>query len=499
MTKRSAGAPGLIQTGVAGLDDILRGGVTPCRLYLVEGDPGSGKTTLGLQFLLEGKRRGETGIYVSLSETREELLAIAESHGLSLEGITITELAPTEESLAPEAENTMFHPAELELADTTKAVLSEVDRIKPDRVVFDSLSEMRLLAQNPLRYRRQILALKQFFSGRRCTVMLLDDRTSTAHDLQLQSIAHGVINLERRSPDYGVIQRRLQVVKMRGQDFRAGYHDFVIRPGGLQVFPRLVAAEHHEPFEQDTVKSGLPALDTIMGGGLDRGTSTLLIGPAGSGKSTFALQYGTQMASSGGRAAFFMFDESPRTMQARAKALGIGLQGLVDSGRIVLRQIDPGELSAGEFISLVRDEVEKKGARMIVIDSLSGYLQAIPDVRYLALQLHELLSYLGQKGVTSILVLAQAGMIGMNMKSTVDASYLADSVVLLRYFEAGGRVRQALSVLKKRSGQHERSIREFSFGPDGIHVGEPLVDFEGILTGVPRYKGGAEQLHGSPE
>ncbi len=495
-TNKGGNARPSIATGIAGLDDILHGGLTPERLYLVEGDPGAGKTTLGLQFLIEGVRLGEKGIYVSLSETKSELVAIAASHGLSLQGIDIFEMAPSEATLAPEDENTMFHPSEMELADTTKAVLIEMERIQPQRVVFDSLSEMRLLAQNPLRYRRHVLALKQFFAGRQCTVLLLDDRTSDSSDLQLQSIAHGVITLERRSPEYGVMQRRLQILKLRGKAFRAGFHDFVIREGGLVVFPRLVASEHREAFAPGQLSSNLPALDAIMGGGLDKGSSTLLIGPAGSGKSTIAIQYAVAAANRGDRAAVFLFDESPRTLLARARGLNLGLQHVVDKGGVALRQVDPGEMSGGEFVALVRAEVEQKGAKVVVLDSLTGYLNAIPEVRHLALQLHELLSYLGQRGVTSLLVLAQQGIVGQ-MHTQLDASYLADSVVLLRYFEAGGHVRQALSVVKKRSGAHERTIREFSFGPEGIRIGEPLTQFEGVLSGTPRYVGNNMPLLGA--
>ena len=477
-----------VQMGINGLDNILGGGLAANRLYLVEGDPGTGKTTLGLQFLLEGVRNGEPAVYVSLSETKDELETVARSHGWSLDGLTVTELAPSEESLASEAENTMFHPAEIELGETTKTVLSDVERVKPRRVVFDSLSEMRLLAQNSLRYRRQILALKQYFVGRNCTVMLLDDRTSDVTDLQLQSLAHGVVSLERRSPEYGVMQRRLQIVKMRGKPFRPGYHDYTIVKGGLDVFPRLVAAEHHDDFAPEQVKSGLPGLDALVCGGLDRGTSTLLMGPAGSGKSTLATQYAVNAARGGQRAAFFLFDEGRTTLLARSAALGLDLREHLKSGRVGIRQVDPGAISAGEFIHLVRQEVDNEGAKIIVIDSLNGYLNAMPEARFLAIQLHELLVYLGQRGVTTLLVVAQHGLVGP-MQTPVDASYLADSVILLRFFEAEGRVRQAISVLKKRSGPHERTIRELEFRAGGIHIGEPLATFHGILTGVPSQSG----------
>ena len=482
------GNPGLVSSGIAGLDDVLYGGLPADRLYLIEGDPGAGKTTLGLQFLLDGKARGESGVYVSLSETRDELLGVAASHGWSLDGISLVELTPRDEVLHPDAENTMFHASEVELVDTTRVVLEEIERVKPRRVVFDSLSEMRLLAQNSLRYRRQILGLKQFFVGRNCTVMLLDDRTSDAGDLQLQSLAHGVLSLERRSPDYGVMQRRLQVLKVRGRAFRPGFHDFRIRKGGLEVYPRLVASEHQGDFPAEQISSGIPELDALAGGGLDRGASNLLIGPAGCGKSTFAAHYADRAARNGDRVALFLFDESRHTMLLRSRGLGMRLDQHITSGKLAVTQVDPGALSAGEFINLVRREVEDHDAKMIVIDSLTGYLNAIPDVRFLTLQLHELLLYMSQRGVTSILILAQSGLIG-HMHSPVDASYLADTVILLRYFEAGGRVRQAISMVKKRGGAHERTIREFSFGPGGIAIGAPLTQFEGVLSGVPRYIG----------
>ncbi len=492
------GEPGLVRTGIGGLDDVLGGGLTPNRLYLIEGDPGAGKTTLGLQVLLAGKERGESGMYVSLSETREELGAVARSHGWSLDGVSITELAPSEESLSPEAENTMFHPSELELGETTRLVLREVEQTRPRLVVFDSLSEMRLLAQNPLRYRRQILSLKQFFTGRQCTVLLLDDRTSDVSDLQLQSIAHGVLSLERRSPEYGVMQRRLQILKMRGKPFRPGYHDYAIAHGGLRVFPRLVAAEHREEFAAAQVKSGLAGLDALMDGGLDKGTSTLIMGPAGSGKSTLATQYAVAAAGRGERAALFLFEESRKTLLARSAGLGLDVRGHLAAGRLSVRQVDPGELSPGEFVALVRAEVEGRGASVVMIDSLNGYLNAMPEVRFLTLQLHELLTYLGQRGVTTLLVVAQHGLVGSSMQTPIDVSYLADSVLLLRFFEAAGRVRMALSVLKKRSGAHERTIREITFGKDGITVGQPLEEFQGVLTGVPTYVGGAGRGAGLP-
>lgn len=482
-SKNPENAP--LKTGISGLDAVLFGGLTPNRLYLAEGDPGSGKTTLGLQLLLGAIGRGEKGMYVSLSESKEELRAIAESHGWSLDGISVTELAPPEGSLSPEEENTMFHPSEIELGATTQIVLREVELTKPSVVVFDSLSEMRLLAQNPLRYRRQILSLKQFFNGRQCTVLLLDDRTSDAEDLQLQSIAHGVISLERRSPEYGVMQRRLQILKMRGRSFRAGYHDYTIVQGGLQVFPRLIASEHRNSFGSADIRSGVPELDKLLNGGLEKGTSTLVMGPAGCGKSSVATRYAFEAAERGENAALFLFEEHSRTLLLRSAGLGFDLTPHIESGRIRIRQVDPGELSPGEFVHLVREEVEERKATFIAIDSLNGYLNAMPEVRFLTLQLHELLTYLGQKGVTTLLVVAQHGLVGNSMVSPIDASYLADTVLLLRFFEAAGHVRQAISVLKKRSGSHEKTIRELTLGEDGITLGPPLDNFRGILSGIP--------------
>jgi circadian clock protein KaiC len=443
-----------VATGIGGLDNILGGGFTANRIYLIEGDPGSGKTTLALQYLLEGRRQGESGMYVSLSETKEELEGVARSHGWDLEGIHCHELLPSDESLLPDAQSRLFHPSEVELSDTTRAILAEVDVRKPSRVVFDSLSEMRLLAQHPLRYRRQVLALKQFFIGRECTVLLLDDRTSADNDLQLHSLAHGVISLEHMAQEYGAERRRMRVMKMRGRAFRGGYHDFMIRTGGLEVFPRLVAAEHHRAFDAEPLKSGVAALDKLTGGGLHRGTSTLLMGPAGCGKSTIATQYAVSAAERGERAVIYTFDESAATLARRAEGLGIALKHHVEAKRIRIQQVDPGELSPGEFIYGIRHAVEKEAARLVVVDSLNGYLNAMPEERFLTIQLHEMLTYLGQQGVITLMIVAQKGLLGSGMQTPVDASYLADTVIALRYFEAKGALKRAISVVKKRSGAH---------------------------------------------
>jgi circadian clock protein KaiC len=472
------------RTGIVGLDDILNGGFLSNRIYLIEGDPGSGKTTLALQYLLEGKRHGEKGLYLTLSETKEELIAGAASHGWSLDGIEIVELVPREADLSADDNLTMFNPSEVELNDTTRAVLASVEQIKPRRVVFDSLSEMRLLAQSSLRYRRQILALKQFFIGRHVTVLLLDDGTSEGPDLQLQSIAHGVVTLSQSAPNYGAERRRLRVVKLRGTKYRGGYHDFSIVYGGLQVFPRLIAAEHGTEFESGHVESAISRLDELLGGGLDRGTSTLFLGPAGSGKSTVAMQYAVAAAARGEHAVVFAFDESARTLARRSAALGMHFIEGTGPGTVAIRRVDPTELSPGEFTHLVRVSVEQDRATVVVIDSLNGYMNAMPEERDLTAQLHEMLTFLGSQGVCTIMVVAQHGLLGQNMPAPVDTTYLADSVVLFRFFEDVGRVRKAISVIKKRSGSHEVTIRELRTGPGGIQLSDPLENFQGVLAGI---------------
>jgi circadian clock protein KaiC len=481
-------------TGIEGLDDILGGGLARGRLYLIEGVPGAGKTTLATHFLMEGARLGEPVLYITLSETADELKAVAASHGWNIEGITIRELLPQEESLSNDEQYTMFHPSEVELANTTKLILQDVDQLKPTRVVFDSLSELRLVAGNPLRYRRQILALKQFFAGRNCTVMLLDDMTAADQDLHVQSIAHGVIMLQNMSPEYGSERRRLRVVKYRGSEFRGGYHDYLIKKGGLEVFPRLVAAEHRRALKTAKLPSSIPELDALLGGGIEEGTSTLIVGGAGTGKSTVAAQFCCAAADRGQKAIMFIFDESPNTLLSRCTGLGVPLEEHNEAGAVRVVQIDPAELSPGQFAHQICKAVEDWGASVVVIDSLNGYLNAMPEERFLTIQLHELLMFLSQKGVATLLIAAHQGVIASQMQTPVDASYLADCVVLLRYFEARGEVRQAISVVKKRGGQHERTIREFAMGQGGIKVGETLRNFRGVLTGVPVYEGSTEPL-----
>jgi circadian clock protein KaiC len=479
-----------LKTGISGLDDILHGGFPQGHLYLVEGDPGTGKTTLALQFLLDGIRNGETVLYVTLSESTQELLQVARSHGWSTEGLQIFEMIPPEDDLKPEAQYTVFHPSEVELADTIASILQQVDDVKPQRLVFDSLAELRMLARDPLKYRRQILALKRHLSGRNITVLMLDDRTSNGNDdLQLQSIAHGVIMMQSLGRDYGMNRRRIQIHKLRGSAFREGYHDYVIRTGGLEIFPRLIASEHRPGFERKHVPSGLTELDDLLRGGIDTGTSTLLTGPAGCGKSTIAFHYAYSAAQRGEKAMIFQFDESVGTMLDRVRGLGLDPDPLLENGILQMQEVDPAELSPGEFISRVRALVDRQNLRVLVIDSMNGLLNAMPNEQFLALQLHELLAYLGQQGIATIITLAQAGVIGSSMQSPVDVSYLADTILLFRYFEQRGEIRQAISVVKKRSGAHERTIRELFMEEGTIRVGDALIEFDGILTGVPKLIG----------
>ncbi len=472
-------------TGVPGLDEILGGGFPKDHVFLIQGDPGAGKTTLSLQFLLEGARNGEKGLYLTLSESVKELHTVARSHGWSLDSIVIHEQLVGEDMLSEEEDLTLFHPSEVELGETVKDLLEVVDREQPRRVVLDSLSEIRLLSQSTLRYRRQILALKEFFANRNITAFFLDDRTAEVNDLQLHSVPHGVVVLERLAPMYGAPRRRLEVVKVRGVKYQGGFHDFSIVTGGLVVFPRPRVTAHRRGLELDPISSGVGEIDALTGGGLSRGNSTLLMGPAGTGKSTLATQYAVAAAARGERAAMFVFDESLGTLFARSKGVAMPLEEAVRDGQVLVQQIDPAELAPGEFACLVREVVEKQGAKVVVIDSLNGYLNAMPEERFLTLHLHELLGYLGERGVATLVVMAQHGLIGAGMASAVDISYLADCVILLRYYESAARIHKAISVLKKRSGSHEKWIRDYSMGPAGIRVGPPLTQFRGLLTGTP--------------
>ena len=487
-------APGnLARTGVPGLDQVLHGGLPKNHLYLVDGSPGTGKTTLAIQFLLEGVREGEHGLYVTLSESEAELQEVARSHGWSLDGIDIFELGENRPEDSEEG-YTIFHPAEVELQQTIDAVLARVAEVNPMRVVFDSLSEMRLLAREPLRFRRQILAMKQFFSGRQSTVLLLDDKTAPEGDLQLHSLAHGVVMLEHISLEYGSERRRLQVTKVRGSQFRGGYHDFRITTGGLQIFPRILHDTPTGEFTRETLVSGSERLDKLLGGGLTCGTSLLITGAAGTGKSVLCTQYANAAVKRGERVLFYLFDERFSTFTMRSEMLGMDLTAAIDSGKVHIQQIEPTDLSPGEFASQVVTAVEQNEITLVVIDSINGYMQSMPEERLLPIQVHELLSFLSNHGVTCIMTLVQHGIFGNPVDQAAEVSYLADTVILMRYFEVQGSVRQAISVVKKRSGDHERMIRECKVGRGGLVVGAPLSEFQGVLTGVPTYVGNLAPL-----
>ena len=480
-------------TGIAGLDDVLAGGFARGRIFLVEGSPGTGKTTIAMQFLMQGVAAGERVLYITLSETEDELRATAASHGWALDGMDLYELVPPESLLDEEQQQSLLYSSDLELGETTRRIFATFERVRPTRVVLDSLSEIRLLAQSSLRYRRQILALKHYFARQHTTVLMLDDLTTEEHDKTVHSVAHGVVRLEELAPDYGADRRRLRVIKYRGRRFRGGYHDLVITTGGIRVFPRLVSAEHKQPFDRETLPSPSPELNLLLGGGIERGSSVLVLGPAGTGKSILGLTFIAAAVARGERAAMFVFDEELGLMIGRAKALGIDLQAMRDDDSLVLEQVDAAELTPGEFSDRVRECVENHGARTVVVDSLNGYQAAMPGENALVLHMHELLQYLNRQGATTILTVAQHGLVG-DMRSPVDVTYLADTVILLRYFEALGRVRRAMSVVKKRTGAHEDTIREYRIGANGIALGDPLTQFQGVLRGVPVMVGGDATL-----
>ncbi len=484
-------------TGVPGLDDILGGGVPVGHVYLLEGDPGAGKTTLGLHFLRQGVVQGERGLYVTLSETAAELATVAASHGWSLDQIEVFELVSSE-GLSPDLEQSILHPSQVELGETVRGVIAVVERMNPQRVVFDSLSEMRLLAQDPLRYRRQVLALKKFFSDRGCTVLMLDDRSSRDTDQQLHSIAHGVIGLEAAVDQYGPERRRLRVHKMRGIKFRGGDHDFVLDTGGLSVFPRLVAAEHREKSEHRMVSTGVPRLDALMGGGLVPGSNMLFTGPSGVGKTTTALACVLAALKRGERAVYYLFDEGLGTLLIRAAALGLDVRPYLEAGQLTIVPLDPAEVTAGEFAHMVRHSVEDDHAQTIVIDSLNAYLQSMPGSKYLLLQMHELLTYLNHRNVMTILILGQHGLLG-DVHADVDLSYLTDGILLFRFFEARGNLLKAMSMVKSRTTKHEQTIRQFRLGASGVEVGDQLKNFEGVLAGVTAYRGDTPMLGDQPQ
>jgi circadian clock protein KaiC len=473
-------------TGIAGLDDILGGELPRNRLYLVEGNPGVGKTTLALQFLLEGLKQGERVLYVTLSETKDELEAVAKSHGWTLDKIEIIDLSAVDRVTSSTTQNTLFHPAEVELNHLTQLLLEEVKRIEPTRVVLDSLSEMRLLAQNPLKYRRQVLMFKQYFSKLNCTVLMLDDMTAADHDTQVQSIVHGIVTMTNMPLKFGVYRRYITVTKLRGRKFKEGNHDYTIERGGLAVYPRLVAAEHTAPLTKEMFSSGNKELDTLLGGGLHAGTSNLFMGPAGSGKSTVCSMFAYQSAKRGQHVLYYAFDESTNTLRARSKEMGMDFAPLESEGKVIIEQIDPAQTSPGEFASTIIANIEKHKSRMVIIDSLNGYVSAMPGEEFLSLHMHELLTYLGQQNVVTIMIMAQHGLLG-SIGSPADVSYIADTVVLLRFFEAVGDVKKAISIIKKRSGSHETTIREMVMAGNKISFGDPLKQFQGVLSGIPNF------------
>jgi len=476
-----------LSVGVTGLDDVLNGGLSKGRLFLLEGSPGTGKTTIGMQFLLAGRDAGERVLYVTMSETEDELRATAGSHGWSLDGVDVFELVPPENLLDEAQQQSLLYSSDLELGETTSRIFEVFERISPDRVVIDSLSEIRLLAQGSLRYRRQILTLKHYFARATATVLMLDDLTSESNDKTVHSVAHGVLRLEELSPDYGAERRRMRVLKYRGRHFRGGYHDFVIRSGGVEVYPRLVSSEHGEGYARDMVATPVRELNALLGGGVERGSSVLVLGPSGTGKSLLALTFLVGAVERGERAAMFIFDEERPLLFQRALGVGIDMQRMVDAGQLVVEQVDAAQMTPGEFSARVREHVDA-GVRSVAIDSLNGYQAAMPEEQALVLHVHELLQYLNRRGATAFLTVAQHGLVG-DMKSPVDVTYLADTVVLLRYFEAAGRVRRAISVVKKRASAHEDTIREYRLGPGGLQLGEPLTQFQGVLRGVPSMTG----------
>jgi circadian clock protein KaiC len=489
MTGKVTRSRALAGTGVTGLDEILAGGLQRGRVYLIEGSPGTGKTTIATQFLLAGAAAGERGLYITLSETEEELRESAASHGWAFDHPnSVYELVPPENLLDDEQQQSLLYSSDLELGETTKRIFEAIEGHKPDRIVLDSLSEIRLLAQSSLRYRRQVLALKHYFARTGTTVVMLDDLTTETHDKTVHSVAHGVIRLEELAPDYGAERRRMRIIKYRGQRFRGGFHDMIIRTGGVEVFPRLISAEHKTEFSRNPLQAKPKELNDLLGGGIERGSSTLILGPAGTGKSLLTLTFAVQAIERGEKAAMFVFDEELGLLFERSKGLGLDLASLVETGDLIVEQVDAAELAPGEFAHRVRSAVEEHGTGTVIIDSLNGYQAAMPQEKQLILHMHELLQFLNRRGATTFLTVAQHGLVG-DMRTPVDVTYLADTVILLRYFEATGRVRRAISVIKKRTSAHEDTIREYRIGSDGITLGEPLTSFQGVLRGVPEMLG----------
>jgi circadian clock protein KaiC len=484
--------PAKARTGVQGLDTILDGGLTAGHVFLLEGNPGTGKTTIALNFLLEGAKEGERGLYITLSETELELRASAHSHGWTIdESIDIFELIPPESLLDTDQQQSLLYSSDLELGETTKLIFEAFERVKPARVVLDSLSEIRLLAQSSLRYRRQILVLKHYFARQGATVLLLDDMTSEPLDKTVHSVVHGVIHLDELAPTYGAERRRVRITKYRGQAFRGGYHDFAIRRGGVLVFPRLVAAEHRTPFSRQVMTTDIPEFDALLGGGVDQGSSAVIIGPSGTGKTIVALQFAVAAIRRGETAAIFVFDEEVGLMFRRTRALGFDLEAMRDQGSLTIEQVDAAEMSPGEFTARVRERVDTAQVKTVVIDSLNGYQAAMPEEKALTLHIHELLQYLNRQGASTFLTVAQHGLID-DVQAPLDVTYLADTLILLRYFEAAGRVKRAVSVIKKRTGEHEDTIREFHIGAGGLSMGAPVTGFQGVLRGVPVLVGGGQ-------
>ncbi|PRY06143.1 ATPase domain-containing protein [Paraburkholderia sp. BL25I1N1] len=480
----------LVLTGIPELDFVLRGGLPKYRLHLIEGAPGTGKTTIALRFLIDGVRNQESCLYVTFSESTDELVSAARTHGWDVGGIDFFELVPDEAQAAQQ--QTVLLPAEIELDKTVQRIIARIEATHPDRIVIDSVSELRLLAHDPFIYRRQLSSLKRFLQGRCITTILLDDLRFN-DDGELQSLVHGVISLSSSERDYGAGRRRLRIAKMRGTNLMSGWHDYALVTGEVLVFPSLIANDHTSDVRGAPLRSGSPGLDEILGSGLDRGTTTMLIGPSGAGKSSLALSYALAGARNGEHAAYFSFDEAYEIFVRRGQSLGLDPQPALASGQLAWQRMNPSRISPGEFVWAVRREVEDKNARVVVIDSINSYLSTMPEERSLIAQLHELLTYLNRRGVVTLLLLAQQGVLG-DVENPVDLSFLSDTVLLLRFFEAAGQLRRAVTVIKRRTGAHDTAIHEFRLSGHGVEIGRPLRDLHGIFSGVPTYSGSPDNL-----